>query len=152
MIHDHINNLSQYVTVNPNIKVILDFIKDNDLKALPFGKTSISENVYVIHENYTSKPMDACYFESHEIYCDLQLVLDGFESIGHRFNDHENDIVITDAYNPDKDVTKYEVKEFTQVLLNKGMFVIVFPQDLHMPKLQYKTSQAIDKIVFKFKV
>ena len=31
MIHGRINNLSQYVTVNPNIKV-LDFIKDNDLK------------------------------------------------------------------------------------------------------------------------
>ncbi len=79
------------------------------------------------------------------------MVLKGFESIGYHFK-HQKDYQITAPYLLDKDIEKYQIRQYTQVLLQEGMFAIVLPDDLHMPKLMHETSEVIEKIVFKFKL
>lgn len=153
MIVDHIKNLKLYQDFNENIKTVLKFIESQDLLKLPVGKTVIDgTNVYVIRESYIPRALDLCYFEGHLKYADIQLVLSGKEALGYRFKNNDRDILITDAYNDEKDVAKYQIKDFTKVVLDGGMFALVNPDDLHMPKLALEDSSYVEKIVFKIKV
>ena len=41
MILDTLDNLHKYVALNPRIQRVVDFIRENDLKAVPVGKVRI---------------------------------------------------------------------------------------------------------------
>lgn len=152
MIVDHLANLSQYQAVHPLFRIIKEYIREHDLLKLPQGKTEImGDQLFVLRETYPSKIESECFFEGHLLYGDLQLVLSGTETIGYasKKNHHHQ---VTVPYLESKDIEKYHVDSFTPVILTPGMFAIVFPDDLHMPKRMYHQSSIIEKIVFKFKL
>ncbi len=152
MIVDKLVNLEQYVHLHPNFKTALEYIKNNDLSQLEVGKYEIDgKEVYLMREDYEPRPLEKCYFEGHQNYADIQIVLSGFEYMGYH-NIQNEGITITDAYNPEKDVEKYQIKNFTKVYLNDQMFAIVLPQDLHMPKLATEKQSFVKKAVFKIKL
>lgn len=152
MIVDKLVNLEQYVHLHPNFKTALEYIKNNDLSQLEVGKYEIDgKEVYLMREDYEPRPLEKCYFEGHQNYADIQIVLSGFEYMGYH-NIQKEGITITDAYNPEKDVEKYQIKNFTKVYLNDQMFAIVLPQDLHMPKLATEKQSFVKKAVFKIKL
>lgn len=150
MITDHLSNLKLYVQVHPLLKIISEYIREHDLMTLPSGRTEIMGNdLFVLRETYSSKPETECTFEGHLRYGDVQIVLAGSESIGY----HPKNVVnysVTSPYNDDKDIEKYLIPSYTPVQLHQGMFAIVFPNDLHMPKLMNGQSSLIEKVVFKF--
>ncbi len=152
MIVDHLSHLKNYSSVNPYIKDVVEFMKQQDLNKLPLGRHEINEHVFVIRESYEPKPESECYFEGHEQYADIQIVLSGKEAIGYCYKDKSNDIVVTQPYLEEKDVAKYHISNFTPIHLSQGMFALVYPQDLHMPKLSVKDSSHVEKVVFKIKV
>ncbi len=152
MIVDHISNLKRYSSINPLINDVIEFISKEDLLKLPLGRTDINQHAYVIRESYNPKPVNECYFEGHEKYADIQVVLSGVEAIGYRFKESSKDIEITQNYLEEKDVTKYQIKNFTSVILSEGMFALVYPQDLHMPKIKIVEGSHVEKVVFKIKV
>lgn len=152
MIVDKIENLKLYESVNRNIKTVLDYISSNDLFDIKPGKYEIDgKEVYLIRESYNSRGLEECYFEGHLNYIDIQIVLSGNEFFGY-INKNEPNVKVTSSYNPDKDLEKYEVDEFTKIILNDNMFALVFPQDLHLGKLINKTTSLVEKAVFKIKV
>ncbi|MBN3490731.1 YhcH/YjgK/YiaL family protein [Acholeplasma equirhinis] len=153
MIVDHISNLKKYVSLNPNIKTVVEFMLKTDLKSLPNGKTVIEgDEVYVLRESYDPRPLDQCYFEGHKNYADIQLVLSGKEALGYHHKGDLKGIKITSPYDALKDVEKYEIEDFTKVILEDSMFALVNPEDLHMPKLKLQDSRFVEKVVFKIKV
>lgn len=152
MIVDKLKNLKQYAAINPHIQTVLDYLDKTDVLSLPSGKHDIDgKNVWVMRESYQPRSLDKCYFEGHENYLDIQIVLKGFEYIGYHNIDNDG-IAITDAYNAEKDVAKYQIKHFVKIYLNEGMFALVLPQDLHMPKLATECASDVEKLVFKVKV
>lgn len=152
MIVDHLSNLNLYQSIHPMLNIIKEYIKENDLFQLPQGKTEImGSNLFVLRETYDSKKESECFFEGHMHYGDLQLVLSGTESIGF-YSKKNGKFEISAPYLEQKDIEKYNVSSYTQVILSPGMFAIVFPDDLHMPKLMVESSSVIEKIVFKFKL
>ena len=116
------------------------------------GKTVIDDEVYVLRESYDPRPIEECYFEGHKNYADIQLVLKGKEALGYHHKGDLKDVKITEPYNEVKDVEKYEIKNFTRVILEDNMFALVNPDDLHMPKLKIEDSKFVEKVVFKIKV
>src|SRR5690606_34050086 len=146
MIVDHISNLKKYEKLNPNIRVVVDFMSKTDLIKLPPGKTIIDEEVYVIRESYEPRDLDLCYFEGHKNYADIQLVLSGREALGYHYKGDLKDVKVTEPYNESKDFEKYEIKDFTRVVLEDGMFALVNPWDLHMPKLKIEDSRFVEKV------
>lgn len=151
MIVDHIKNLTLYESVNPHIKTVLKYLNEVNLFNLPQGKTEIDgKNVYVLRESYFPKEEKDCYFEGHENYLDIQLVLKGKEAIGYKYK-YSNNIEVKEVI-VEKDVTKYDVIDYTKVVLTQDLFALVLPDDLHMPKLKLDDSEHVEKIVFKLKV
>ena len=152
MIVDHIKNLKNYVTLNPHIQTVIDYIEQNNLIELASGTHQINPFVKVIREDYVPRPLMQCYFESHQQFGDIQLVLEGTEIFGYL---ESNDIKfqVTDPYNTEKDVKKGQsLGYFSTVLLTKGMFAMVFKDELHMPKLSNGTQDLVKKVVFKVKL
>ncbi|MCU0105020.1 YhcH/YjgK/YiaL family protein [Acholeplasma vituli] len=152
MIVDHISNLKKYISLNPNIQTVIDYIAQNDLSKIEAGTHVVNDKVRLIREDYVPKPLMQCYFESHQQYGDIQLVLEGTEIFGYL---EANDLKfqISHPYNVEKDVLKGQsLGYFSTVLLTKGMFAMVFKDELHMPKLSNGTNDLVKKAVFKVKL
>ena len=57
MLYDTLENLNQYTGLFPNLDKAIDFIEDNDVSALPLGRTEIDgDDVYVTVEE--AEPYD----------------------------------------------------------------------------------------------
>ena len=80
MIYDKLENFEKYVGAHEEFKTVAEFIKNNDLLALPVGKAPINDKVFYNRQSYMGKP-DTDKYESHIKYIDVQIVLKGAEKI-----------------------------------------------------------------------
>ena len=152
MIVGKLVDLYRYKGISKNIDTAIDFILNNDLMALPKGKTEIDgKNVYVNRDTYVARPLEECFFENHENYIDIQIVLKGQEVIGYTHISNP-DLKVTTPYNPEKDVTKYnyDPKGAVFFTLEEG-FALVFTEDAHLAKLMANDG-IVEKAVVKVKI
>ena len=121
MIIDSIENLANYVEMNPLFADVVEFLKSHDLST-----------------------METCFIESHRKMIDIQIPISCEETYGYSPLE-----VLPDAvYDADKDMTIYDgVKPQEYVTLAPGMMVIFFPQDGHAPCII--DEPEIKKAIFK---
>lgn len=138
----------KYDYLNDRFQQLFTFLKENDLAALPLGKSKLDgDNLIVNVQAYDTTPTSK--FETHKNYFDLQLVVEGEERfcvapIGQLTPNTE--------YNPVKDVTFYEWTDepTVDVILQAGDYIIVSPEEAHAPHLMTKAGPApVKKIVAK---
>lgn len=151
MIVGKLRDIKRYKGLHKNIDTAIDFVLNNDLMALPKGKTMIDGNdVYVNRDTYVARPLEECFFENHEHYLDLQIVLKGKELFG--FTDISNpSLQVTTPYNIDKDVTKYSASKDTVYFVLEEGFALVFKEDIHLAKAKVD-DELVDKAVIKIKI
>ena len=149
MIVGKLKDLKRYKGIHPNIDEAIDYVLNNDLKSLPKGKTVVSENVYINRDTYVAKPLEECFFENHEHYLDLQIVLEGKELFG--YTDISNpSLKVTTPYNTEKDVTKCSATEDTIYITLEEGFALVFNEDIHLAKAKVN-DELVEKAVVKIK-
>jgi YhcH/YjgK/YiaL family protein len=152
MIVDRLENLAMYAPVHPALAKIVAYLRQQNLLDLPIGKHILNDATYILRDSYDAKPLSECVFEGHQKYADIQIVLSGEEILGYAPKSRSS-IAITAPYSSEKDVEKYAlIPGFTEVKLFAGMFAIVFPEDLHMPKYAGSTPNHIEKATIKFKL
>ena len=150
MIIDKLSNSSLYEFKNERLKKAIQFLKSTDLDSLTDCRSEIDDdNIYVIKSTYKTKSKHEAYPEAHRKYIDVQYILSGAEEIGyaplnsqklHKEYDEENDYGLYDA-------------ECSYITFSKGMFAILFPEDLHKPGIINDTnSENVTKIVVKIRV
>ena len=146
MVVDSLKNLEKYVELNSLYKDVVEFIKNNDLNALPEGKTFIKGNdLFVNIQIAKGKTRDEAVVETHDKMIDIQLPLDVEEEYGYIARE---DLPETE-YNAEKDITKYPaVKSLCYVKAKPGMFCIFDTQDGHAPCV---APTDIKKAIFKVK-
>lgn len=151
MIVGKLKDIKRYKGLHKNIDTAIDFILNHDLMALPKGKTMIDgNNVYVNRDTYIARPLEECYFENHEHYLDLQIVLKGKELFG--YTDLSNpSLQVTTPYNTDKDVTKYSASKDTVYFVLEEGFALVFNEDVHLAKGKVD-DELVEKAVLKIKI
>lgn len=151
MIVGKLRDIKRYKGISKNIDTAIDFILNNDLMALPKGKTEIDgKNVYVNRDTYVARPLEECYFENHEHYLDLQIVLKGKEIFG--YTDITNpSLKVTTPYNTEKDVTKYSASSDTVYFTLEEGFALVFKEDIHLAKCKVD-DEIVEKAVVKIRI
>lgn len=152
MIVGKLKDIAHYKGLSKNIDTAIDFVLNNDLLALPKGKTEIDgNNVYVNRDTYVARPLEECYFEGHNNYLDMQIVLKGKEGFGYT-DISDKGLKVTTPYNDTKDVTKYANKAENEIFitLEEG-FALVFPEDIHLAKLDVD-GKTVEKAVIKIKL
>ena len=149
MIVGKLKDLKRYKGIHPNIDEAIEYVLNNDLLALPKGKTIVSDNVFINRDTYIANPLEKCFFENHENYLDLQIVLRGKELFG--YTDISNPTLnVTVPYNVEKDVTKYSATDDTIFITLEEGFALVFNEDIHLAKAKVN-DELVEKAVVKIK-
>ena len=102
--------------------------------------------VYVMVQQYETKPMEKGRWEAHRKYIDVQYVHQGAELFGYA---NLQDLK-AGSYDEAKDFLLLQGEgkgDFFRV--GEGTFVILFPQDGHMPGMAISTPQPVKKFVVK---
>ena len=83
MLATSIDLIQKYDYLEEKFKKGYEFLRKKDLKALPLGRADIDgDEVFASVQEYTTMPADACKYESHNRYFDIQYVVEGQEQFG----------------------------------------------------------------------
>lgn len=132
------------------IEAALSYIKKLDMDNLVSGKYEVNEDFFYLVQEYDTKPVEKCIMESHKKYVDIQYICEGSEimqiaNIGALINSTD--------YDEEKDVQFWNIpKRTAKVVLNKGSYIVLYPEDGHMVCIQNEEIETVKKIVVKVKV
>ena len=144
MIFDHLKNVESYrgLSVYPALK----FFAEQDLSAVTAGRHELDgEDYYVVNEYVTSAKTRS---EAHKDYIDIQILLEGEEYIG--VAPLTEDMVAVDS-KEGKDCWFYDC-DVDRITMKPGYFMVLYPQDVHLPGDMKDQPVACKKIVGKIKV
>ncbi len=146
MIIDTIANASKYFSIHPLFEKAFGFINQTDLVNATDGKSDIADGLKAIFSNAPGKTKEASMakFECHDKHIDIQLCINGIETIGCK--PREKCISPNGGYNEEKDVQLYHDAADTFFELTNGQFAIFFPEDVHAPMIG---NGEIKKLVIK---
>lgn len=148
MIIDRIDNAHLYHAVNAKFKRAFDYIQQIDVDTIPAGKYEIDgENMYALVQQYNTKLKEQGFWEAHRRYIDLQYVVQGAEGMGYANINH----LRQDEYDSSKDFLPLH-GEGGLVTLHSGSFVLLLPEDAHMPGMAIGSPAPVKKVVVKIAV
>lgn len=150
MIIGKLSDLYRYKGIAKNIDTAIEYIETHDLLALPKGKTIVDgDNVFINRDTYVAKPLEDCFYENHEKYMDMQIVLKGQERFAYTHITNPT-LKVTTPYNTEKDVTKYSCEGGVFFTLEEG-FALVYIEDVHLAKCK-ANDDIVEKAVIKIKI
>ncbi|MBI5918723.1 MAG: YhcH/YjgK/YiaL family protein [Nitrosomonadales bacterium] len=138
----------RYVALHPLFPRIFDYIHATDLYALAPGRYPLQgEELIAIVEQVSAKTKEVARLECHRRYIDIQLVLEGDETMGWK--------PLADCHNPvaefsaERDIQFFTDAPASYVPVPPGHFCIFFPEDAHAPLVG---SGTIRKVIFKIAI
>lgn len=148
MIFDSLENHARYTGLGPGFSAAFEYLIRTDLAALTPGRIDLQgDALYVMVQEYITKPVEQAFWESHRRYIDLQYLSSGSERMGFaRLN-----TMHLGEYVPEKD---FQPMSGTGQTLDAraGDFVIFHPEDAHMPGLALAAPAQVRKVVVKIKI
>ena len=149
MVVDTLNNASKYNSLHPLFATAFDYLKGKDLQNLEDGKHDIAEGLKLIISNGNGKTKETSLekFECHDKNIDIQICVNGLETIGWKPREKCN--IPNGEYNPEKDVRFFNDNPDMFFQLTNNQFVIFYPEDVHAPMIG---EGPIKKLVFKVKI
>jgi YhcH/YjgK/YiaL family protein len=145
MIIDRISNAHLYYGVHAKLERVLDYIDITNVEVIPVGRHEIyGERMYVLVQEYNTKSKEHGVWEAHRQYVDFQYVVQGAEGIGYADINH----LQQGEYDSNKDFLPLH-GEGDLVTVHKGSFMLLMPNDAHMPGLAIGVPAPVKKIVFK---
>ena len=143
MLIDHINNASHYDKLSPRIQRAFDYIRQTDLLNIDCGRYEIEgEKLFVIVQEYVTKPVQEGRWESHRRYIDLQYVIRGIERIGYANLSR----LSLGEYDANKDIS-FHSGNGDFLTLPEGTFMLLLPEDAHMPGIALDGPAMVKKAV-----
>jgi len=147
MIIDRLTNASSYWNVHRRLSAAFEYLRKTDLsKAEPGSYEIDGRKLYVLVQQYETKPKERGRWEAHRRYIDVQYVHGGQELFGYATLSDLN----PRHYDEAKDFLSLEGEgKGDFFLLREGTFVILLPQDAHMPGIALAAPQPVKKFVVK---
>ncbi len=115
------------------------------------GRYELTDGAYALVQSYTTKLRENAKYEAHRDYIDVQLLLSGGEVIAVESLETMRSYPCIRPYAPDTELYAPN-DDGTDYVLGAGDFVILYPEDAHMPGLCIHTPEAVRKVVFKIPV
>jgi YhcH/YjgK/YiaL family protein len=145
MIIDLITNTHLYVDLGPRIKRAFNYIQQTDLLTLNVGRYEMEgPSMFVLVQEYATKPKDQGRWEAHRRYIDLQYIIWGTERIGYAHLSR----LAPGVYDADKDFLALS-GEGDFLTLAERTFMLLMPEDAHMPGIAVDAPGLVKKAVVK---
>lgn len=131
------------------IDFALDYLKKTDLEKLELGRHEINEWLYINVQEYETKDVAACRYESHRKYIDIQYMINGIEAI--EVADIEGQkLGCSVEYNEEQDVAFWiDSPNQMRLVLTNNSYVILYPQNAHKPCITVDKPVRVKKLVAK---
>lgn len=131
------------------IDFALEYLKNTDLNKLELGRHDINDWLYVNVQEYETKDVSLCRFESHRKYVDVQYMINGTEAIEVADLQGQN-LAVSVEYNEEQDVAFWLDKPTQmKVVLTNNSYVIFYPQNAHKPCIAVNQPVKVKKLVAK---
>ncbi len=146
MVIDRLERAPLYAGLSAGIQMGLKWLQEADFESMPDGRYAIDgDNVYAIVQRYRTRGPEACRWEAHRRYIDIQYVAGGGEQIGW---------APVEALQPDTPHdSERDLAFFTGhgaiLPVPAGTFVILHPADAHRPCLALGAPSDVLKVVVK---
>ena len=133
-------------------KVIQDallYLKKTDFSSFENKRYPIKgREVFVILNEYKTKPKSRVKAECHRKYVDIHFIISGKERMGVGFKNRGNKLF--KRYSDREDVSLYShLEKEADLILSQGMYVILFPEDIHRPGCNLNGEGIVRKAVVK---
>ena len=134
-----------------NIREAIDYLKKQDLINMEVGKYEVDDDFYFMVQEYTTKHRADAKLEAHEKWIDIQWMLKGTEIIE---TEDIARLTVIEAYDESRDVVFFEKPDvISQTCITPGAFVVLYPQNAHMPGVAVDDNPTpIKKVVAKIRV
>lgn len=134
---------------HPIINKGIEFISQTNFSTLTPGKYDIlPEKMFCLLQETNTLPANEMRAESHFNFVDIQFLLQGEETIGVARGTQGHQ-VIEDRKEKNDIVFYQDLNNESLIHLVPGMFVVLFPQDLHRPCCHTHRETFIRKAVIK---
>lgn len=148
MILDSIKNYQRYAILNERLAKGFEYLATTDFSQIESGTYTIdNEDIFAIVQEYDTKEVEDAKLEGHFTYVDIQYMIEGTELMGLTTLTNQ----IPTEINQERDYAFYD-NDVTFLKVEKGMFTVFFPEDLHMPGIKFNQSTKVKKVVVKVRV
>lgn len=149
MIIDKIENANLYQGIHQGIDMALNYLKNTDFSHLEIGKHDLEDGTnFVILKELETTGAAGKLLESHLKYIDVQYVIEGIEQMGVTLRTDQEP---KKHYDADDDYMLFD-ESYDVITVKAGMFVVFFPDDIHMPEITTGTPSTVKKAVVKVKI
>jgi len=152
MIYDKIENYKNYKGIDSRLYAALEHIANNDFaSAQPGGNPVDGDTVYYnfVKEAQTNL-LENSAFEAHRVYADIHVDVEGEELV---YVTDISEMKAETEYDAAGDYLMMSGPSLCEIKLKKGYFLIVLPNDIHMPMVAVDGKPAkITKAIYKVKV
>jgi YhcH/YjgK/YiaL family protein len=147
MIYDRFENLNLYCQAGSRLRQALVVARDV-VPTVADGRMDIDgDRLYASVATYETGSRDERRFEAHRKYIDVQVLLEGEESINVSLG---KDLPILEAYDETRDVMFLQPPpQFASLPMRPGFFAVFYPHDIHRPGCHLKEKRRVRKIVMK---
>ena len=138
-----------YLGLDKNLDLALEHINADFIASLGDERVDILPGeVWCTKFAYETISDEEAFFEAHEKFLDIHMMLDGSERV---------EIASPEALEqfqavPENDFYAYRGTGRHSLILSPGDFLVVFPGDAHRIKVSTGESQSVSKVVFKLRV
>ena len=138
-----------YLGIHPNLDLALNRINPDFLNTLGDQRVEILPGeVWCTKFTYETIPDEESFFEAHEKFLDIHMMLSGSERVEiaapadlEQFRSE-----------PQNDFFAYHGEGRYKLVLAPGDFLVVWPEDAHKIKMYLGEPQTVTKAVFKIKI
>jgi len=146
VIADTLEHVHVYTNLGGRIAAALELIRGTDFTTIPVGRHEVEgAALYYLVQSYTTKPRGPASWECHRKYLDVQYVVSGREQIGWA---PLGALQVTRPYDAGTDA-ELLTGDGDFLTAGPGTFVLLWPEDAHMPGLCAGPPSPVLKVVVK---
>ena len=114
----------------------------------PLGRINIKgDELFINNSNPECKKREDQVLELHHQYIDIQILLEGCETMGWKATDDLKKESVVSSYNEEEDYALYNDAPTTFFDIRPGQFVIFYPEDAHAPVIgEGKIRKMVAKV------
>ena len=153
MILDTMDNAGLYAGLSEGLGKALKALADYSQDPYVTGRTEIDgTKLFLLANAYETKPLgESSRMEAHRAYIDVMYMVEGEEMIYVKPTDRLTSV--EKEYTPAMEALLALVDDdCTAVRLQKGQFVVLFPEDAHCPSCCVGEPAGVKKIIGKLAV
>ena len=138
-----------YLGIHPNLDLALERINPEFLDTLGDTRVDIIPGeVWCTKFTYETIPDEESFFEAHEKFLDIHIMLKGSE----RVEVSSPAALTVFRSEPENDFWGYQGEGRVKLTISPGEFLIVWPDYAHKIKMMLNKPETVTKAVFKIKI